>query len=68
MIYLLTVLVRVMHRCMRYHNVTRSLGILMSAGGSKLAWWLDPTGAIIVSNTHSAEISNLINNRSLVAS
>jgi hypothetical protein len=23
-------------------------GILMSAGGSKLAWWLDPTGAIIV--------------------
>lgn len=23
-------------------------GILMSAGGSKLVWWLDPTGAIIV--------------------
>ena len=40
----------------------------MSAGGSKLAWWLDPTGAIIVSNTHFAEILNLINNRSLVAS
>lgn len=26
-----------------------STGILMSAGGSKLAWWLDPTGAIVVS-------------------
>jgi hypothetical protein len=26
-------------------------GILMSAGGSKLAWWLDATGAIIV-RTH----------------
>lgn len=24
-------------------------GILMSAGGSKLASWLDPTGAILVS-------------------
>ena len=24
-------------------------GILMSAGGSKLAWWLDPTGAVNVS-------------------
>lgn len=24
-------------------------GILMSAGGSKLKWWLDPTGAILVS-------------------
>ncbi|OJA12386.1 hypothetical protein AZE42_07536 [Rhizopogon vesiculosus] len=23
-------------------------GILMSAGGSKLAWWLDPTGAIFI--------------------
>jgi len=23
-------------------------GILMSAGGSKLTWWLDPTGAIII--------------------
>ncbi|EDQ99427.1 CDF-like metal transporter [Laccaria bicolor S238N-H82] len=23
-------------------------GILMSAGGSKLRWWLDPTGAIII--------------------
>jgi len=25
-----------------------SFGILMSAGGSKLAWWLDPTGAIVI--------------------
>ncbi|KII93308.1 hypothetical protein PLICRDRAFT_151886 [Plicaturopsis crispa FD-325 SS-3] len=24
-------------------------GILMSAGGSKLRWWLDPTGAVIIS-------------------
>ncbi|KAJ7610841.1 CDF-like metal transporter [Roridomyces roridus] len=25
-----------------------SFGILMSVGGSKLRWWLDPTGAIII--------------------
>ncbi|KAF7969010.1 hypothetical protein HWV62_28684 [Athelia sp. TMB] len=25
-------------------------GILMSAGGSKLAWWLDPTGAVIIAS------------------
>ncbi|KAI0059433.1 hypothetical protein BV25DRAFT_1828957 [Artomyces pyxidatus] len=25
-----------------------SFGLLMSAGGSKLAWWLDPMGAIII--------------------
>jgi divalent metal cation (Fe/Co/Zn/Cd) transporter len=25
-----------------------SFGLLMSAGGSKLRWWLDPMGAIIV--------------------
>ncbi|EJD55411.1 CDF-like metal transporter [Auricularia subglabra TFB-10046 SS5] len=25
-----------------------TFGILMSAGGSKLRWWLDPTGAIII--------------------
>jgi len=27
-----------------------SFGILMSAGGSKLAWWLDPTGAIVITS------------------
>lgn len=34
----------------------------MSAGGSKLAPWLDPTGAIIVGNTSSVEITRFINN------
>ncbi|KZW01991.1 CDF-like metal transporter [Exidia glandulosa HHB12029] len=33
------------HRNDLYIN---GFGILMSAGGSKLRWWLDPTGAIII--------------------
>lgn len=40
------------HVCTTFFVLSPSrVGILMSAGGSKLAWWLDPTGAIIVSTT-----------------
>lgn len=48
MIYLSMVLVRVRASHVFIGFERARSGILMSAGGSKLAWWLDPTGAIIV--------------------
>ncbi|KAL2021221.1 hypothetical protein VTK56DRAFT_7408 [Thermocarpiscus australiensis] len=46
--------VRILWQDHRNDLLINGLGILTSVGGSKLAWWLDPAGAIVLSAVISA--------------